>query len=235
VAQSVSCTIFAYNEEATLEEATRDVHGALSALGDRDFEVLLVDDGSTDRTYEIARRMEKELSHVRLIRHGRNMGPGSAILTGIRNSTKDLVCFHAADQQLDFREVAGFLPLLDQHDIVIGSRSARPGYTQMRMLASHVYIGLVHGLFGLRQYDDFNFLYLYRRSLLEKMPIESNGVFLCTEILVRAVEKGAQVAHVTAECKPRMVGVSSCFRAPVIGKTFGEMFGFWARQRGLLG
>jgi glycosyltransferase involved in cell wall biosynthesis len=231
MARSVSCTIMAYNEEETLAEATHDVHRALTAFGDRAFEILIVDDGSSDRTPEIARALEKELSGVRLIRHGRNLGPGSAILTGIRNSVHDVICFHAADQQLDFTQVAGFIPLLDEHDLVIGTRSGRPGYTAMRMLASRTYIVLAHALFGLAEYDDFNFLYLYRREIFDGMKIESDGVFMCTEVLVRALDKGARVAKVQAECKPRLVGVSSCFRAPVIEKTFGEMLGFWWRRR----
>jgi glycosyltransferase involved in cell wall biosynthesis len=231
MSRSVSCTVMAYNEEETLEEAVGDVHAALSAFGDRRFEILVVDDGSTDRTAEIARGLERRHPEVRLIRHGRNLGPGSAILTGIRNSVNDVICFHAADQQLAFRQVAGFIPLLDDHDLVIGSRSGRPGYTPMRMLASHTYIRLAHALFGLSGYDDFNFLYLYRRELFDGMPIESDGVFMCTEVLVRAIDRGARVASVQAKCLPRRVGVSSCFRAPVIEKTVGEMVRFWWRRR----
>ncbi len=221
----------AYNEEETLEEAVGDVHRALAAFGDRAFEILIVDDGSTDRTAEIGRALERRYPQARLIRHGRNLGPGSAILTGIRNSVNDVICFHAADQQLDFAQVAGFIPLLDEYDLVIGSRSGRPGYTSMRLLASHTYIALAHTLFGLREYDDFNFLYLYRREIFDRMPIESDGVFMCTEVLVRALDEGARVVKVEAECKPRQVGVSTCFKAPVIEKTFGEMIQFWWKRR----
>jgi glycosyltransferase involved in cell wall biosynthesis len=230
MALSVSCTVFAYNEEATLEEAVSDVRSALVELG-REFEVLVVDDGSTDRTAAIASDLEARWPEVHLIRHGLNLGPGSAILTGIRNSRRDVICFHAADQQLDFREVAGFIPLLDDHDIVIGSRSGRPGYTRMRMLSSRVYIELAHRLFGLQGYDDFNFLYLYRRSLFDGMPIGSDGVFLCTEIFVRALRAGARVARVEAVCLPRKSGVSRVYRPRVIGKTLYEMLRFWARLR----
>ena len=66
----------------------------------------------------------------------------------------------------------------------------------MRMLASVTYIKLAHMLFGLNAYDDFNFLYLYRRELFDGMPIESDGVFMCTEVLVRALDRGATVAKV---------------------------------------
>jgi glycosyltransferase involved in cell wall biosynthesis len=228
---SVSCTILAYNEEDTLAEAAADVHAGLSAFGDRAFEILLVDDGSTDRTPEIAADLEARYPELRVIRHGRNLGPGSAILTGIRNSRMDVVCFHAADQQLDFGQVASFIPLLDHHDIVIGSRSGRPGYTRMRLLSSDVYIRLAHALFALDDYDDFNFLYLYRRDLFDRMPIESDGVFMCTEIFVRALGRGARVARVEAACLPRKSGVSTVYRPQVIAKTIYEMGRFWWRRR----
>jgi glycosyltransferase involved in cell wall biosynthesis len=226
MALSVSCTIMAYNEEETLAEAAADVHAALSAFGDRPFEIILVDDGSRDRTPEIARELEAQYPELRVIRHPKNLGPGSAILTGIRNSRMDVICFHAADQQLDFAQVASFIPLLDDHDIVIGSRSGRPGYTKARLLTSDVYIKLAHGLFGLTDYDDFNFLYLYRRDLFADMPIHSDGVFMCTEIFVRALQKGARVAKVEAVCLPRKAGLSTVYKPKVIWKTFYEMMRF---------
>lgn len=232
MALSVSCTVFAYNEEATVAEAVAEVREALMSLG-REFEILLVDDGSTDRTGEIGLALEGLYPEVHLIRHGKNLGPGSAILTGIRNSRNEVICFHAADQQLDFREVASFIPLLDDHDLVIGTRSDRPGYTAMRKLSSAVYIKLAHVLFDLGDYDDFNFLYLYRRNLFEDMPIDSDGVFLCTEIFVRARDRGARIAHVSARCLPRKVGKSRVYRPAIIAKTLGEMTRFWwNRTRG---
>lgn len=231
MARSVSCTILAYNEEETLEEAVADVHRALSAFGDREFEIILVDDGSSDRTPELALALEDEYDELVVIRHGRNLGPGSAILTGIRNSRNDVICFHAADQQLDFAEVASFIPLLDDHDLVVGTRSGRPGYTRARLAVSSGYIVLAHTLFGLRDYDDFNFLYLYRRELLDDMPIESDGVFMCTEIFVRALERGARVARVQARCLPRRAGMSTVYKPKVIGKTFYEMMRFWSRWK----
>jgi glycosyltransferase involved in cell wall biosynthesis len=230
MALSVSCTILAYNEEESIEQAVLDVRNALVDLG-REFEVVVVDDGSSDRTAEIAAALEDRFAEVRLIRHGRNLGPGSAILTGIRNARSDVICFHPADQQVDFREVAAMVPLLDDADIVVVSRSGRPGYTRMRMLSSQVYITLARVLFGLEGFQDFNFIYLFRRSLFDGMPIDSDGVFLCTEILVRAIRKGARVAHAEAECLPRVSGTSKVYRPRVIAKTLREMLGFWARTR----
>ncbi len=229
--RSVSCTILAFNEEETLDEAVTEVHSALQDLG-RTFEILVVDDGSTDRTAEIGRELEARWPEVRLIRHGKNLGPGSAILTGIRNASKDVICFHPADGQVDFREVAAFIPLLDEDaDLLIGSRSGRPGYTFFRRFASQTYITLTHTLFGLREYDDFNFIYLYRREIFDGMSIDSDGIFMCTEILVRAVDRGYRVQQISAECKPRKVGLTKAFRRPVIQKTFKDMFSFWWKRR----
>jgi hypothetical protein len=101
----------------------------------------------------------------------------------------------------------------------------------MRLLSSHVYIALARVLFGLRGFEDFNFIYLFRRELVGDMEIDSDGVFLCTEILVRAVRQGARVAHARAACLPRVAGSSAVYRPRVIAKTLREMLGFWARSR----
>ena len=181
----ISVIIPAHNAGRFLAEALDSVH----SQGFGSFEVVVVDDGSTDRTADIAAGLEARLPEVRVIRHGRNLGPGSAILTGIRNARCDNICFHPADQQVDFRQVAAMVPLLDDADIVVVSRSHRPGYTRMRLLSSQVYITLARVLFGLEGFQDFNFIYLFRRELFDRMPIDSDGVFLCTEILVRAIRK----------------------------------------------
>jgi glycosyltransferase involved in cell wall biosynthesis len=231
MARSVSCTIMAYNEEATLAEATTDVVDALAAFGDREFEVIIVDDGSTDRTPEIARALAARYPQVRVVTHERNRGPGSALLTGFAESRHELVCFHPADQQLPFAEVAALLPLLDEHDLVICSRTSRPGYTVMRQLSSRVYIALVHLLFGLRDFDDFNFVYLYRKELLDRIRIETRGVFMPTELMIKAVAAGAKVAPAIVTCLPRRAGVASCGRPAVIAETFWQMVRFFARWR----
>jgi glycosyltransferase involved in cell wall biosynthesis len=217
----------AYNEEATLEEATRDVVSALSAFGDRTFEVLIVDDGSTDRTPEIAHRMQAEHPEVRVITHPGNRGPGSAILTGFAEAQNEVVCFHPADQQLPFAEVASTIPLLDDYDLVVGVRTGRPGYSLMRLLSSRTYIALVHLLFGLRELPDFNYVYLYRKALLDRISIETSGVFMTTEVLVKAAALGARIVPATITCLPRLHGKATCGSPRVIAQTFGEMMRFW--------
>jgi glycosyltransferase involved in cell wall biosynthesis len=225
----------AFNEQETLEEATRDVVEALAAFKDRMFEVLIVDDGSTDRTPQIAHQMEERYETVRVITHTHNRGPGSALITGFTESKNDIICFHAADQQLPFEEVAALIPLLDRYDLVIGDRTARPGYSMMRLISSYIYIRLVHTLFGLKQFKDFNFLYLYRKEVLDQIHIETRGVFMPTEVLVKAIANGARVVPATVTCLPRKCGKATCGSPSVIVHTFTQMITFWARWKGLIG
>jgi glycosyltransferase involved in cell wall biosynthesis len=228
LAKSISCTIMAFNEEASLAAATEEVVDVLSGLG-RDYEVLIVDDGSRDRTPIIASEMAERIPRVRVVTHPQNRGPGSAILTGFAESKKEIVCFHPADQQIPFCEVAALFPLLDEYDVVVGERSARPGYTIMRRISSRVYIELVHLLFGFWGYKDFNFIYLFRKEILDRMAIESDGVFMTTEVLVRAKGMGARITSARATCLPRRAGVATCGRPSVIFKTIREMMQFWMR------
>ena len=236
--KSISCTILAYNEEITLEAATEEVVVTLQRqYPDREAEVIIVDDGSTDATPKIARQMAARHAHVRVVTHPQNRGPGSALVTGFAESQNEVVCFHAADQQLPFEEVAALIPLLDDHDLVIGDRTDRPGYTHLRRLSSWTYITLAHRLYGLGRFKDFNFLYLYRKELLERITIETTGVFMPTEVLVKAIDLDARVATATVTCLPRRAGVATCGRPSVVAWTFVEMMRFWGlwKMRKLLG
>jgi glycosyltransferase involved in cell wall biosynthesis len=227
MAKSVSCVIMAYNEEATLAEATRDVHEALAAFGDRDFEILIVDDGSTDGTAAIAAEMAARHPEVHVITHPSNRGPGSAQVTGFAAARNELLCYHPADQQVDFREVAACLPLLDDCDLIIARRSGRPGYSLRRLVSSYGYIFLAQRLFGLGRFKDFNFIYLYRRAILDGMRFETGSVFFTTEVLVKAVRRHARIREVTLACLPRRAGVASCGKTSVIAATFVDMMRFW--------
>lgn len=231
--ESVSCIVIAYNEQETIREAIEGVLSELRSFNFKEIEVLVVDDASTDDTNSIASELASKNPEIRIIRHEKNLGPGSGIKTGIINSKNEVICFHAADNQLDFTEVASHIPKLDEYDLLIGQRTARPGYTVARHFVSKVSIGLVNLFFGLK-YKDYNFLYLYRRSIFEKMKLKSSGIFVVTEILIKAIDNGAEVGEITVGCKPRLHGKASCGKPSIILKTFCELMSFWLSYR-LLG
>jgi len=228
---SVTCAIMAFNEEEMLDQATADVRASLLNLGRR-FEIIIVDDGSTDATADVAGDLAARWSEVRLVQHPGNRGPGSAIVTGLAEARYDLYCFHPADNQLVFDDVAQALPLLDdRYDLLVGERSDRHDYSVARRVYSYGYIGLAWALFGLRGFSDFNFVYAFRRDLFDGIEIETSGLFLCTEILVKALDQGRRAGVMRARYLPRTTGVSTVGRPSVAVDTLRQMLTFWWHRR----
>lgn len=228
----VTCMIMAYNEEANLEQAVTEVREQLLRSG-RPFEVLVVDDGSKDRTAAIGDTLAARWPEVRVIRHGQNRGPGSAIVTGVAEAKMPLYCFHPADNQVVFADICKALDLLDKdYDLLVGQRSDRRDYSGLRLLSSYTSIFLNRVLFGLPDFRDFNFVYLWRTDLVKPMlPLHSSGVFLCTEILIRARDAGARIGMAYAEYRPRVAGESTVGRPMVMVKTLGQVLGFFAKWK----
>ncbi len=228
---SVTCAIMAFNEEEMLDQATSDVRTSLLDLG-RHFEIIIVDDGSTDATADVARDLVARWPEVRLVQHSSNRGPGSAIVTGLAEARCDLYCFHPADNQLVFDDVARALHLLDErYDLLVGERSDRHDYSLVRRIYSYGYIGLAWVLFGLRGFSDFNFVYAFRRDLFDKIEIQTSGLFLCTEILIKAVDQGHRAGIMRARYLPRTTGVSTVGRPSVAMDTLRQMLSFWWSHR----
>jgi glycosyltransferase involved in cell wall biosynthesis len=231
----VTCAIMAFNEEANLAAAVAEVRAGLAATG-RSYEILIVDDGSRDRTGTIADHLAAELdapgARVRAIHHPQNRGPGSAIVTGVEEASEPLYCFHPGDNQVAFADVARALDLLDDdYDLLVGQRSDRRDYSPARRLASYGYIALARILFRLSGFRDFNFIYLWRTRLVKDLlPLQTHGVFLCTEILVRARDRGARIGVAPAAYRPRVAGVSTVGRPQVVLETFTQMVSFWGRR-----
>lgn len=233
----VTCAIMAYNEEATLAHAVEEVRAALEATG-RSYEILVVDDGSRDATGPLADELAVRLSapgrRVRAIHHGHNRGPGSAIVTGVAEATLPLYWFHPADNQVEFSDIARAIVRLDVegYDLLVGQRSDRRDYSTGRRLLSYGYIALARALFGLSGFEDFNFVYVWRTELVRRMlPLTTHGVFLCTEVLVRARDQGARIGAFTAAYRPRVAGVSTVARPRVVADTAVQMMSFWNQRR----
>ena len=121
-----SITIFfpCYNEEQNVERVTREALEVAGRLFD-DFEIIIVNDGSKDRTAEIADRLSKENPFIRAIHHEHNRGYGAALRTGFENATKELVFYTDGDGQFKIEEITKLLPLIEKSDIVSGYRIRR--------------------------------------------------------------------------------------------------------------
>ncbi len=221
-----------YNEEAYINRAVGAVREALTALG-ADFEIILVDDASTDRTGELADALVHEDPRVRVLHNERNRKLGGTLRRGYALATKDLVLYSDADLPFDFREVGRAIHLLEfqQADVLAAYRFDRTSEGLLRTFYTLAYSALVRTLFRLRL-RDINFSFkLFRRSLLQRIELKSEGSFIDAEFLLRARGAGAFVIQMGVDYFPRVRGVSSLASPAVIAGILREMARLWRELR----
>lgn len=224
----VTAVVPAYNEEESLAPTVAAVTAKLRELG-KSYEVLIVDDGSTDRTPQIAAELAAGDPGVRAITHECNRGPGSGVVTGIGQAAGEWVIFIPADLAMDLADLRKYFDAAVDADVVVGLRSDRRDYSLARKVVSLVNISLVRLLFGMRV-RQFNYIHLYRRKVFEQIEIESRGVFLSAEILVKARDLGFRLVEVEIGYVPRSGGQATCGRPRVIAKAVWELAVFWLRR-----
>jgi len=228
-AKSLTVVIPAYNEEASLEKIVLDTLSVVRDTAER-FEIIIVDDGSTDGTRGVAERLVQRHPQVRVVSHEKNLGSGSAIQTGVQHASCEYVIYVPADDQFNLREVDGFLTLTDRADIVIGVRLERTDYSWFRLLSSRVFIALANFLFGFR-YKDVNWVHLWRREAFQRIRPRSKGVFMLEEILVRADRLGYSVAEIDSGYRPRIAGKPKGCSIRSILTAIYEMAQLWIEMR----
>jgi glycosyltransferase involved in cell wall biosynthesis len=226
---SLSVLLPAYNEE---ENLTRNLPKMIGALDQyiSDLEVIIIDDGSTDGTARVAEEFAARDPRIRLIRHEKNMGPCSGIITAAPLATRDLLIFLPADIAVRLDQLPRYFDAMRNADIVVGVSSARSDYTAVRKLSSFVYIQFIKLLFRLPQ-RQFNYVHLYRREVFQKCPPSVCGVFMSVEILVNARDAGFRISEVDIEYVPREFGVASCGKPTVILDTIRDALCFYFKRR----
>src|SRR3990172_2038079 len=151
-----------------------------------DFEILIVDDGSTDGSGGIAEDLSKSEEYpVRVIHHPANIGPGSGIYTGFQEAKGEWIIFIPADIAMDLDQFARYLDGSKRSDIVVGLRSDRRDYSWVRKINSLAYIWLIKTLFRMPQ-KQFNYIQMYKKDIFNRIKIESRTVFVTAEILIKA-------------------------------------------------
>jgi dolichol-phosphate mannosyltransferase len=226
-ARSLSLIIPAYNEEAVIARAVAEADEALARLGG-DYEILIVDDGSQDRTVAVAAEAARQRPRVRLLRHPENRGYGAALRTGFEAARFDRVAFTDADCQFDLADLADLLPLADRFPVVAGYRVRRQD-PPLRRFFSWGYNRLVRTLLGTRVRDCDCALKVFRKTALAHLLPESTGFFVNTEILTRARQQGFRVAEVGVRHRPRQAGVSKVSVLDV-PRTLRTLLPFWWSQ-----
>jgi glycosyltransferase involved in cell wall biosynthesis len=224
---SISVMLPAYNEEENIERAVRSAVEVLNQISD-DWEVIVVNDASRDRTGEIADSLAKEIPGVHPNHHSQNTRLGGALRTGFANSTKDLVFYTDADNPIDMNDLKWAVLLMEEADFVTGYRLNREESLK-RKIYSPCYNWLIRLLFGLKVRDvNFSFK-LVKREVLEKVKMRSQGSFIDAELLLETHRHGFSIKEVGVKYYPRTKGESTLASPSVIIKILGELWGYYRR------
>lgn len=219
--KSLSVVLPAFNEEANIRAVVEDAHRTVPKLAPI-FEIIVVNDGSKDRTGEICDRLIEELPNVRVLHHPRNYGYGAALKSGIKLARYDLIFFTDADGQFDLKEVAGLLEQADGYDIVAGYRARRQDPPH-RLLFAWGWNILVRLVLGIRIRDIDCAFKVFNRRVFDKVQINSVGAMVNTEIFAQVSRFGMTVKEVPVSHFPRRHGKPTGGNPAVIIKAFREL------------
>ncbi len=210
----------ALDEEENIELAVCRAYNALRKYA-AEFEIIVVDDGSTDGTQAVLDNMKDNMKCLKMIRHERNMGYGAALRSGFAAAELEYVFFTDSDNQFDPGELALLLPHAHKFDFVIGYRKNRAD-SWIRLFLAKGFNLLVRLLFGLKVRDVDCAFKLMKRSVLDALTLESDDYLINAEMLGRARAKGFSIRQVPVTHYPRRAGKSK-IEAGDIKRTFLRM------------
>lgn len=187
-----------------------------------DWEVIIVNDGSKDRTGEIADRLAAQYPEVRAVHNCPNLGYGGALQRGFREATKTWVFYTDGDGQFDFEEIDNLLPLLGQYDIVSAYRLNRQD-PLIRKLNAFGWTMLVNFVFGLWIRDIDCAFKIFPRRLFDEIEMRSMGALIDAEVLARAKRLGYSIGQAGVHHYPRTAGEQSGANIRVILRAFKEL------------
>ncbi|MCA9633547.1 MAG: glycosyltransferase family 2 protein [Myxococcales bacterium] len=223
---SLSVVIPAYNEEQNL---AANLPRALDTLRRMvgTFELILINDCSKDKTGAIADELAEEHPELRVFHNEKNLRQGGTLARGFRLAKYDWVIHNAMDYPFDFEDLPLLLDHLPEADIVVASRRTYPGITVPRKMVSFANRAILWTLFG-ATVKDYNFIQLYRRTLLQSMQTFSQATsFITPEKIIRAHAAGLKVVEVEVEYHRREVGTPSSANVTNIKRALGDMGKLW--------
>lgn len=221
---SVSLFLPAWNEEEYVERTVSRARVVLERLSD-DWEIIVVNDASTDRTREIAEGLGRKDARIRCVSHEVNQKLGGAMKTGFASSTKDVVVYSDMDLPFDLNELERALHLLEylEADMICAFRFDRTSEGPKRILYSFVYNLLIRQLFDVQMKDiNFSFKVVHRR-VLEAIDLKAQGSFVDAELVVKAIRRGFRVFQMGVDYFPRTRGISTLASPSVIAKIVREL------------
>lgn len=226
---SISVFLPCYNEQDNVARTVEKAVNVLEKIG-ADYEVIIVNDGSSDGTGRIADELASRNGRIKVVHHPANLGYGSAVRSGFKTAEKELVFFTDGDGQFDMNEMPPLLPLIKQYDVVTCYRINRQD-TLIRKINAWCWTQLVCFLFNMKIRDIDCAFKLFKRKIFDEIKLSSTGALIDAEILARAVRRGYTVTQKGVHHYPRAAGVQTGAKFKVIFRAFRELFRLYNRIR----
>jgi glycosyltransferase involved in cell wall biosynthesis len=230
---SVSLVIPMFNEEENIEHALACAVEALERYSPEDYEIVVVDDASQDRSAELVEREARANPRIRMLRHEVNRKLGASLKTGFAAVTKDVVLYMDADLPFDPDVIGRALQAMrvTRADLIAGYRLDRTAEGLRRTIYSYFYNPLIGLLFGW-PHRDINFSFkLIRREVLEAVELKSEGSLIDAELIVKAKNLGFSIQQLGLDYFPRTRGRSTLSSPGVILKIFRELVTLYPEMR----
>jgi glycosyltransferase involved in cell wall biosynthesis len=223
----------AYNEQGHIATTVKRAKDILPKIA-KDWEILVVNDGSKDKTGKIIDKLAKKSSKVKAIHHDVNRGYGAAFKSGLYAGKYEWITFTDSDGQFDFSEITNFIEeqRKTKADIVIGYYKKRR-VSKTKILTSKMWELVVFALFGLKVHDiDCGFKLISKKVVDEIPDLESErGAFISSEFLIKAKKRGFKIVEIPVTHYPRTAGQGTGRDIKVILNSFMDLFRLWFKLR----
>ena len=218
----------AFNDAKSIGKLVADAFCLLPVLTDN-YEVIVINDGSTDKTAEVLRGLEKKHEKLRVVRHETNKGYGAALQSGFRAAAKELIFYTDGDGQYDVGELALLFEKLDEKTDVVNGYKKNRGDGKHRKLLGGTYNQMAHFFFDLPVRDvDCDFR-LIRKNALENVNLTSASGGICVELVYKLKKKGCNFTEIAVNHYSRLYGKSQFFTFSRIARTIFDFFSLWLK------
>jgi len=226
--KGITIAVSAYNEEGNIKKVVESALEVLKSVT-KNYEMLVIDDGSTDNMPAILKKLEKKYKKLRVVTHPKNLGIGWANYHCYMNAKYDVIFWNAADNQIKMKEMKKMLLWVNKYDVIIGRRRNRDD-PFFRKLNSKLYNLALFFFFGLWTHD-IDSAKIYKRKVFSIVKPKSRSAFIETELVVRSKRKGFKIKEVEIEHFPRVIGKATGNDLILVYKQLRDLFKFWLKLR----